>query len=301
MNLRFAAVSLTLLLLGCGREKTVPAPAQGQSGEGAGIVAPVFTELATRLAGRGSTLFRKLTTTESGIDFVHKWEPRTDHEKQLLKTGFAGTATSANAASFLTPVSVTSSTEGTDLWPASNLIQGPGVGYDAAEPHNQLGSGPSHRWVTSDPGGYPSDYLSVAGSPLATFDMGANVPLSEISVWGYTNSNNNGVAQFSLRFATDAEGPGGFGASITYNPTFGGPPGAGAIPLDDLPRNSFGFSESVRARYVQFTVLDNWFIDPGGSGGDRVGLGEVAFAIPEPASMLLGGVTLLGLLRRRRA
>lgn len=217
-------------------------------------------------------------------------------------------AATAGAASFLTPVSVSSSTAGSDLWPASNLIQGPGVGYDAAEPHGQLGGGDTHRWVTAAPGGFPSDYIAVAGTPVLTFDMGANVSLSEISVWTYTTSNSNGIAQFSLRFATDAEGTGGFGTSITFNPTYGGAPGAGAIPLDDITRNSFAFGQTVNARYVQFTALDNWFVAPGNGnggevpGGDRVGMGEVAFAaIPEPASALLGGLALLGLARRRRA
>lgn len=39
---------------------------------------------------------------------------------------------------FITPVGVTASTSGSDLWPASNLIQGPGVGFDAAEPMSKL-------------------------------------------------------------------------------------------------------------------------------------------------------------------
>lgn len=48
------------------------------------------TELAARAAGKGSAMFQKLMPAECGIDFVHQWEPRTEHEKQLLKTGFAG-------------------------------------------------------------------------------------------------------------------------------------------------------------------------------------------------------------------
>lgn len=220
----------------------------------------------------------------------------------------AALTATAGAATFHTPVSAVSSTGGSDLWPASNLIQGPGVGYDAAEPHDQLGSGPTHRWVTAAPGGFPSDYIAVAGTPRITFDLGSNLPLSEVSVWTYTTSNSNGIAQFSLRFATEAEGAGGFGSSIAFNPTYGGAPFAGAIPLADLPRNSFAFGQTVSARYVEFTALDNWFVAPGNGGGgevpggDRVGMGEVAFAaIPEPASALLGGLALLGLARRRRA
>ncbi len=219
----------------------------------------------------------------------------------------AAIVSSAGAATFYPVLSATSSTGGSDLWPASNLIQGPGVGYDAAEPHTQLGSGPTHRWVTDAPGGFPSDYIAVAGSPVVTFDLGANVSLSEISVWGYDASNANGLAAFNLRFATEADGPGGFGTSITYNPSFGGAPIPGALPNDATNRMSFSFG-AVNARYVQMTITDNWFVAPGNGsggetpGGDRVGVGEVAFAqIPEPSVSLLGGLALFGLARRRRA
>jgi hypothetical protein len=62
----------------------------------------------------------------------------------------------------------------------------------------------------------------------------------------------------------------------------------------------------VSARYVQFTATDNFFVAPGdGSGGetpggDRVGLGEVAFSVvPEPSSMVLILIA-MGLLALRR-
>jgi hypothetical protein len=213
-------------------------------------------------------------------------------------------ATAAGAATFYPISAVTSSTAASDLFPASNLIQGPGVGYDSLEPHSQLGAGATHRWVTAAPGGFPSDYIAVAGAPVITFDLGTNVALNEISVWGYSATNANGLSAFGLRFATEADGIGGFGNSITYNPAFGGPPGGGGIPNDDVSRMSFAFTQTVSARYVQMTITDNYYSNGGSGpppGGDRVGMGEVAFAvIPEPASGLLGGLALLGLARRRR-
>jgi hypothetical protein len=220
----------------------------------------------------------------------------------------------ASAQNFKPIDSITSSTAATDLWPVSNLILGPGVGFDANPPHDKLLAGPVGNWVTAAPGGFPSDYITVAGTPVLVLDLGADVPLFEISVWGYASENANGVSDFKLRFATAAEGPGGFGASIAFNPQF--------FPSNNsTSRQSFPFGQVVVARYVEFTALDNFFIAPGdGSGGetpggDRVGLGEIAFedagrvAIPIPASSvasragLVIALLLIGsliLARRRR-
>ena len=62
--------------------------------------------------------------------------------------------------------------------------------------------------------------------------------------------------------------------------------------IDDAPRQSFVFSEVVTARYVEFTCDDNFYAYGGSGppgGGDRVGLGEVAFAdaVPNPHPILV--------------
>ena len=175
---------------------------------------------------------------------------------------------------------ITSSTEADDFYPAGNLILGPSVGFDAEEPYRKLIGGENGNWVTAAPGGFPADYIEVAGAPVLILDLGADVELAEISVWGYSSTNANGVSEFSLRFATNAEGTEGFGQSITYNPTF--------FPnnADDNARQSFLFEETVMARYVEFTA-DRQFlhVEPGDgsngetAGGDRAGLGEIAFEI----------------------
>ena len=172
------------------------------------------------------------------------------------------------------------STDSVEFYAVSNLILGPGVGFDANAPYNKLAGGADGLWVTDDPGGFPSDYIEEAGTPILTLDLGEDVALSEISVWGYASTNANGVKQFSLRFATDAEGAEGFGGSISYNPTFD-------VLIDDVERQSHLFSETVNARYVEFTALDNHYTEPGDgtgegpAGGDRVGLGEIAFQVIE--------------------
>jgi hypothetical protein len=139
--------------------------------------------------------------------------------------------------------SITSSTSGTDLYNVSNLVQGAGSGYSASEPHNSIGGGSTHTWVTTAPNGNGDYYANGVPDPVLIIDLGADHSLSEISTWGYANSNTNGGKNFTLRFATSSEGTGGFGASITYSPSFDAAFSAGS-------RDSNTFSQNVTARYV---------------------------------------------------
>ena len=227
--------------------------------------------------------------------------------RTLLALTTASLIATSQAATFYPIASVDSNTSATDLWPASNLIQGPGVGFDEAEPHDKLLTDAAGNWVTDAPGGFPSDYIAAAGAPIVTLDLGQNQILGEISVWGYSfdgvNGNTNGASAFSLRFATEADGPSGFGTSILANPMFDN------VLLESTPRQSFSF-DPVTARYVEMTITDNHFFPPGDgsanplgiAGGDRVGLGEIAFeVIPEPsvAAFALSALGILTILRRR--
>ena len=193
----------------------------------------------------------------------------------------SGFVASLGAADFHPISSVSTNT--TDLYAVGNLIQGWGVGYQAAEPHQRLGGGSSHTWVTNAPNGGSGDYFANGqADPVLIFDLGANRSLSEISTWGYANSNTNGAKDFTLRFATSAEGTSGFGTSISYSPSFDA-----GFNADN--RDSHSFSQTVFARYVEMRITDNWRNMQGGTpGGDRVGLGEVAFedAVPPPDPLL---------------
>ena len=123
----------------------------------------------------------------------------------------------ASAADFF-PITAVTNTNSSEFFATNNLIQGSGVGFDAAEPHNQLGGGGGgFTWVTD--AAFP-EYYSSFPAPILWFDLGANVALNEISTWGYADSNTNGAKDFSLRFATEVEGTAGFGTSISYNPIF---------------------------------------------------------------------------------
>lgn len=214
----------------------------------------------------------------------------------FILAGASGFAAASHV--FVNPVDVTSTTTN-DLFPVSNLILGPGVGFDAAEPHDKILGGADGLWVTDAPGGFPSDYIQVAGSPVLTFDLGADSDINAIHTWGYSSTNANGVKDFSLRFATDADGLGGFGSSILLNPTF-------SMTIDDTAIQTNSFGEVVTARYVEFTALSTHLTNgglggpDGPAGGDRVGLGEVTFSIPEPSMSMLSLVALLGLTARRR-
>ena len=175
--------------------------------------------------------------------------------------------------------SIEASTEGDGGQTAENLIEGPGVGFSDEQPHQRMGN----VWYTAACG-FPCDYLESFDPPVLWLDLGEDQELNEIDLWGYGNSNANGITEFSLRFATEADGSNGFGTSIDYNPTYSD------LPNDDLNRMRFPFEETVNARYVELTALDNFFTAPGDNtvdppGGDRMGMGEIAFPIIEVVSV----------------
>lgn len=174
------------------------------------------------------------------------------------------------ANTFYPITAISSATADWDFYPASNLMQGLGTGFNSEQPHNQLGTS---TWVTNAPNGGTADYFNPIPDPppLLTVDLGSDVALNEISLWGYALTNANGMSDFSLRFATSAEGQEG-ATSIAYNPTF-------VLPHGAADRHSFWFPAPITARYVLITPLDNYFGMGLAPGGDRVGIGEVAFEI----------------------
>jgi len=179
------------------------------------------------------------------------------------------------AANFYSIASITGSTTADpgDYWSLDNLIQGAGSGFSANAPHNSLGAGSSsYSWTTGQPNGSHGDYYANGQPfPVLVIDLGADRSLSEISTWGYNENNANGAKDFTLRFATAADGTNGFGTSITLNPSFEAAFATG-------PRDSHPFTNVVTARYVEMTITDNWRGFQGSTGGgDRVGLGEIAF------------------------
>lgn len=147
------------------------------------------------------------------------------------------------------PISgIESSTSATDFFPVVNLIEGPGVGFGAGEPHNSNDGSLPEFWVT-EACGFPCDYYESFDAPVLTIDLGVDRALDEMSIWTYFVDNSG--KNFSLRFATDADGSNGYGSSITFNPIFSSP------VVDLVPRQSFAFQRIVSARYVEMTITDN--------------------------------------------
>ena len=191
----------------------------------------------------------------------------------IVAVACLGTASAVLGDEFYSIQSIESSTATTDFFPVDELIEGPGVGFGATEPHNSTDGSGFRFWVTVECG-FPCDYYETFPSPpVLVIDLGQERELDEISIWTYFVDNSG--KDFVLRFATNAEGPTAFGTSISYTPTFTSP------EVNEVPRQSFAFREAVRARYVEMTITDNFFQGDGTSGGDRVGLGEIAFAIPD--------------------
>jgi len=153
------------------------------------------------------------------------------------------------------------------------------------------------------PGGAGSNEFATVSSthaqPVLVIDLGGNasggnVGMNSAAFWNYAYRQADGTATFSLKFATAAEGTGGFGTSITYNPTFN--PAAIAYDYAAPTQQNFAFSQTVAARYVELTLLTSYT-------GARTGMSEIQFnqvPIPEPASLGLAGIGTMTMLMARR-
>jgi hypothetical protein len=186
----------------------------------------------------------------------------------------------------------------TNLIDGSGLSAAPTIGNYQSVTHAAVSFGPTNAWVTTDPGGYPSDFFAAGGLPQSFgISLGGLFSVESVVVWGYHfgNANGNSASQLSLDFSVD----GGLsyvssvsGLAVNTNAVVGGAAEA-----------TFGV---VNANFIRATFTDNHF-DPSnaGAGGDRLGIAEIRFTggepIPEPGSALLAGLGLIAAsLRRRR-
>lgn len=165
----------------------------------------------------------------------------------------------------------------------------------------------NQSYVSTDPGGWPSDFFASLGVDTdidLVFDLtgGGDTTIGSAILWQYENNGGgpdnvgNNAYTLEIRVNTEAEGSDVFAGAATMitmvtTTDLGGVNSAQAFALDTI----------VDGRFVQLSITDNYYgiMD---AGGDRVGLGEVRFAseaIPEPATMALLSLGAL-LIRRRR-
>ena len=157
-------------------------------------------------------------------------------------------------------------------------------------------------------GGGHVDSWTLAGTTPAVFvfDLtgGGDTSIGTALLWQYGNDEGtttpkgNSTMDFELIFHTDAEGAViDFGTeAVDYSNTMAQVTDTGSANNN---AQTFQFA-SENARYVGLRIVNNYGTPP---GGDRLGLGEVAFAteaVPEPSSAALLGLGSLALILRRR-
>ena len=183
------------------------------------------------------------------------------------------TAAPTYAVEFYPIVGITTNTVD-DLQPVGRLIQGAGVGFDAAEPHLRLeGIAGFDGWVSdaSPPG---TNYFNEKEDPVFVCDLGEDRVLTDISFWEITEWGQDRVAICGLRFATDSEGQEKFTTPNTQTYQIVFPFGGGG-----LKRQSYTFRKERVARFVEITCVANYgTLSPGSPVAERAALAEIAFA-----------------------
>ena len=118
------------------------------------------------------------------------------------------------------------------------------------------------QWFTA-PGVIPPE-----AQPIFHLDLGTDRYVGEISFWNYRDTSQNKVAEMTIRFATEAEGVGGFGTSVP-DKRFRGLQFEGHLTEQKL---SLGGSHFFR--YAELRLI-------AGAGGNRIGFTDIKFrAVP---------------------
>lgn len=155
-----------------------------------------------------------------------------------------------------------------------------------------LGSNPTHSFLAQN-----NEWFAPDGEFFGAidFDLGAVYDVDRIAIW---NEDATGVAGFELFTSLDST----FAASTSF----------GIFALTNNTRDVDYLADVISlgtissARYVRMSLLG--FHPDEFNVADQASLGEVAFSVtaandvPEPASLVLGGLGLLaaGTVRRRR-
>jgi hypothetical protein len=185
----------------------------------------------------------------------------------------------------------------TNLIDGSGLSAAPTIGNYQSVSHAAVNFGPTNAWVTTDPGGFPSDFFASGGLPQAFgISLGGLFSVESVVVWGYHfgSANGNSARQLTLDFSIDG--------GLSYVSSVSDLVVNTNAVLGGAAEATFGV---VNANFIRATFTDNHF-DPSntGAGGDRLGIAEIRFTggdpIPEPGSALLAGLGLMAASVRRR-
>lgn len=215
----------------------------------------------------------------------------------LAGIGLLGSSPAANAT-FIYPTAGSNIGGGGAFFPVSNLFIAGDITPAATGTHPMNLDASTQSWVTTDNG---SDYFAAGTAPILRFTLSSATALDAIYLWPYgggTGSSTfqgNSAKTFNLTYRDAGLSSLGTVTGLTINPPF--------FPGSAAPRQTIAISAPALTAFVDMTITDNYFGEPGSAGGDRVGLGQVAFnAVPEPTGLtlfILGTIGMLRMVRRR--
>lgn len=170
-----------------------------------------------------------------------------------------------------------------NTWNGNGLLAGGTYGLHTRR-YSASGSG-----LSRNPGAH---WMAGELKPTITWDLGSAFNLSGFHLWNYGEQDGyetRGVKTADVLVSSDG---------TTFTPVLSGQEFLIAPPSGNFPGNDYTLNASD-VRYVRFNVL--------ATHGDTnfAGLSEIRFfsGIPEPSSLVLGGLGLMGLIgggRRRR-
>jgi hypothetical protein len=138
-------------------------------------------------------------------------------------------------------------------------------------------------WATVSSG--TNNYYASYPAPILAWDLGAVEDVNHVVLWQYDdNGNGNQLRGFSMAYSTD-------GVHFTAFSS------VGSLAAGTEAAQVFNLG-GVTARYIEIRLDSNYHSSYPTNGGDRVGLGQIRFdalAVPEPGSLTLMGLAVVGL------